>query len=68
MENTDVETTVKWELEKESDTVTKLYLEHSGISQYEGDTAVKMFENYSGGWKACVDELNEYLKKLVHAG
>lgn len=68
MENTDVETTVKWELEKESDTVTKLYLEHAGISQYEGDTAVKMFENYSGGWKACVDELNEYLKKLVHAG
>ena len=62
VENTDVETTVKWVLEADKDN-TKLYLEHSGISNYSGDTAVKMFESFSGGWKGCVDGLVEYLNK-----
>jgi len=62
VENTNVETTVKWILEADGDN-TKLYLEHSGISNYPGDTAVKMFENFSGGWKGCIDGLVTYLKK-----
>jgi len=67
MQNTDVETTVKWTLEEEGD-YTVLHLEHSGISNYEGETAVKMFESYSGGWLNCVTELSAYLNKLEHAG
>ena len=61
VENTDVETTVKWVLESQGEN-TKLYLEHSGISNYPGDTAVKMFESFSGGWENCVNKLQEYLK------
>lgn len=67
VENTDVETTVKWVLEP-TEEGTKLYLEHSGISKYPKDTAVTMFTNYDGGWNNCFDELGAYLKKEVHAG
>ena len=66
VENTDVETTVKWVLE-DQDGSTKLYLEHSGISSYPGESAVKMFESFSGGWANCVDQLQSYLNKAVHA-
>ena len=65
--NTNVETTVKWELEA-TQNGTKLYLEHSGISNYEGETAIKMFESFNGGWNACIYELTNYLKTLVNAG
>lgn len=65
--NTNVETTVKWELEV-TEQGTKLYLEHSGISNYQGDTAIKMFESFNGGWANCITELTGYLKNLVHAG
>ena len=65
--HTEVETTVKWELEA-TDNGTRLYLEHSGISKYKGDTAIKMFESFNGGWDGCMTELSDYLKKLVNAG
>ncbi|WP_299555083.1 SRPBCC domain-containing protein [Seonamhaeicola sp.] len=65
--DTKVETTVKWELESIAEG-TKLYLEHSGISNYEGETAVKMFESFSGGWANCINLLTDYLKELVNAG
>ena len=65
--DTNVETTVKWELE-EVNGKTKLYLEHSGISNYAGETAITMFESFNGGWSNCIKELTSYLKKEVHAG
>jgi len=67
VQNTNVETTVKWEL-KETAEGTALYLEHSGISNYSGDTAVQMFTSFNGGWDNCVSELSKYLTKEVHAG
>jgi len=67
VENTDVVTTVKWVLEADGD-ATKLYLEHSGISNYPGDNAVKMFESFNGGWDGCLSQLATYFSKEVHAG
>ena len=64
---TEIETTVKWELESTSNG-TKLYLEHSGISNYAGDTAVAMFESFNGGWDNCISGLTSYLKEVVNAG
>ncbi len=60
MQNTDVETTVTWKLEKVEDG-TRLFLEHSGISKYPGESAVNFFNNYSNGWQDCVNELEKYL-------
>ncbi|WP_299890426.1 SRPBCC domain-containing protein [uncultured Lacinutrix sp.] len=68
VENTTVETTVKWSLEPISKNETKLYLEHSGISNYAGDTAIAMFESFSGGWDGCINGLIDYLKTEVNAG
>jgi len=65
--DTEVETTVKWELES-TENGTKLYLEHSGITNYAGDTAVAMFESFNGGWDNCINGLTEYLKETVNAG
>ncbi len=62
-----IETTVKWVLE-EVEGGTKLYLEHSGISNYEGETALEMFNNFDGGWDNCITGLTDYLKHIVHAG
>jgi len=67
VENTDVETTVKWVLEDQGGS-TKLYLEHSGIANYPGDSAIRMFESFSGGWIGCINRLIDYLAKEVHAG
>ena len=66
VDGTNVETTVKWEL-KEKNGGTQLYLEHSGIEKYDGDTAIEMFESFSGGWKNCIAGLNDYLTKEIHA-
>lgn len=66
VQNTKAETTVKWVLE-ESDGGTKLFLEHSGIASYEGETAVAMFTSFSQGWDNCINELSAYLKQEVHA-
>lgn len=65
--DTKTETTVKWELEATQEG-TKLYLEHSGISNYEGETAVAMFNSFNGGWDNCISGLTTYLKDLVNAG
>ncbi|WP_024770102.1 SRPBCC family protein [Aquimarina macrocephali] len=62
-----IETTVKWVLE-ETEEGTKLYLEHSGISSYKGETAVEMFTSFNGGWDNCISGLTDYLKQMVHAG
>lgn len=62
IEGTDVETTVSWKLE-ENATGTLLTLEHAGISQYPGDTAVVMFNNFKGGWDSCVVNLEKYLSE-----
>ncbi|MEX0315593.1 MAG: SRPBCC domain-containing protein [Allomuricauda sp.] len=67
VENTTIETVVKWDLE-ETETGTKLYLEHSGISNYPGDSAITYFNNYSGGWDNCITELTSFLNQEVHAG
>ncbi len=67
VENTKAETTVKWKLEETAEG-TKLYLEHSGISSYEGETAVAMFSSFDKGWDNCISELSSYLKQEVHAG
>lgn len=61
------ETTVKWILEPTHEG-TKLYLEHSGISNYLGDTAIAMFESFNGGWDNCINGLTNYLKQEVNAG
>jgi len=65
--DTDIETTVKWQLET-VDGGTKLYLEHSGISKYYGETAVSMFTSFDGGWDRCIKDLSGYLTSEVHAG
>lgn len=65
--DTKVETTVKWELETTAN-ATKLYLEHSDISNYAGDTAIAMFESFNGGWDNCISGLTSYLKQEVNAG
>ncbi len=67
VDGTTAETTVTWKLEP-VDSGTKLLLEHSGISNYEGDTAIKMFESFSGGWINCMDLLDNYVNTTVHAG
>nr|WP_299340790.1 SRPBCC domain-containing protein [Allomuricauda sp.] len=67
VQDTDTETTVKWVLQ-EVEGKTKLYLEHSGIAGYPGDSAVQMFESFNGGWDNCVSLLAEYLTEEVHAG
>ncbi|MBC3758170.1 SRPBCC domain-containing protein [Hyunsoonleella sp. SJ7] len=65
--DTKVETTVKWDLET-VEQGTKLTLEHSGISNYAGETAVAMFESFNGGWDNCINGLTSYLKAEVNAG
>lgn len=65
--DTKIETTVKWELTSTHEG-TKLYLEHSGISNYNGETAVAMFNSFNGGWDNCISELTNYLKQPVNAG
>ncbi len=65
--NTNIETLVTWQLESTKEG-TKLNLEHSGISNYEGETAVAMFNNFNGGWDNCISGLTKYLKELINAG
>lgn len=65
--NTKAETTVRWILE-ETINGTRLLLEHSGILNYDGETAVGMFASFDKGWENCIAELAGYLKQEVHAG
>ncbi len=59
---TEAETTVTWILEPVAEG-TKLHLEHSGISNYAGATAIAMFESFNGGWNGCINQLTDYLKQ-----
>ena len=68
VQNTTAETTVKWVLEEVQEG-TKLYLEHSGISNYPNEeTAITMMGHFDKGWDNCINMLSEYLIKQVHAG
>ncbi len=60
--DTEVETVVSWKL-SEKDGGTELILEHSGISNYPGETAVVMFTNFNGGWQSCIENLEQHLRK-----
>ena len=60
--DTKIETTVTWKLET-YEGGTKLSLEHSNISNYEGETAIAMYESFNGGWENCINGLTNYLKK-----
>lgn len=64
--DTNIETTVTWKLEAIGNT-TKLHLEHSGIENYAGETAIAMFESFNGGWENCINGLITYLKEEVNA-
>lgn len=61
------ETTVSWMLESIANG-TKLTLKHAGISNYQGETAIAMFDSFDGGWEHCINGLTAYLKDLVNAG
>ena len=65
--DTKTETTVTWALEPTQEG-TKLTLEHSGISNYAGETAIAMFESFNGGWDNCISGLTGYLKETANAG
>jgi uncharacterized protein YndB with AHSA1/START domain len=62
VEGTEVITTVRWKLE-ENNEGTLLTLAHSGISNYPGQSAVVMFNNFRGGWDSCVNNLEKYLSE-----
>ncbi len=62
--DTGVETIVSWILEA-VENGTKIKLMHRGISNYPHETAIKMFENFNGGWDHCLNLLTEYLAKYV---
>ncbi|MEO9870258.1 SRPBCC family protein [Ekhidna sp.] len=64
VEGAPVETTVQWTLEKQSNG-TKLTLEHYGISKFEGETAVEMFNHFSAGWDACMEGLTKYFNEEI---
>lgn len=61
VEGTNVETTVSWKLAAQGNS-TKLVLEHSGIENYTGETAITMFESFNEGWESCTRSLAKYLK------
>ena len=65
VKNTDVETIVTWKLEPTKEG-TKLYLEHSGISNYVGDTAIAMFESFNAGWDGCRWALSRDLRQSAY--
>lgn len=66
VKDTPATTLVTWKLESLSNG-TKLVLEHSGIENYAGETAIAMFESFNGGWDNCIKGLLEYLKNTVNA-
>ncbi len=59
-----IETAVLWKLERNSNQ-TKLILEHSGISKFGGETAIEMFNHFSGGWDACIEGLTQYFANEI---
>ena len=55
-------TLVSWRLEEKGDK-TLLTLEHTGLENYDAQTAPTMFGHFSEGWEKCVEDLDQYLKK-----
>lgn len=64
VKGTEAVTTVAWSLEQNQEG-TLVTIEHSGISNYPGETAVKMFESFDGGWDGCMKQLNEFLQNEI---
>ncbi len=62
VKGTNVETTVEWILESK-DNLTKLTLIHSGISNYDDETAIAMFESFDKGWDNCISGLTIFVDK-----
>lgn len=56
----EVVTLITWNLVEENNGTT-LNMVHSGISQYDNDTAPDMIESYTGGWERCFNNLGEIL-------
>jgi hypothetical protein len=63
VKGTDIITTVSWKLE-ENETGTFLTLEHTGIRNFPGESAVEMFNSFSGGWDNCINGLEKHLKAV----
>jgi uncharacterized protein YndB with AHSA1/START domain len=63
VEGTDIITTVSWKL-TENENGTHLLLEHTGISNFSGDSAIAMFESFSGGWDNCINGLEKHLSEV----
>ncbi len=59
-------TEVKWNLTT-TEKGTHLQLVHSGFSNYDGATAVKMFEGFNNGWEKFMTILQDYASKMVNA-
>ena len=57
-----VETEVRWDLTSHDDG-TLVQLTHSGIENYEGDVGIKMYESFSGGWKHCLEQIENLLNQ-----
>lgn len=60
VEGTEIVTTVSWTL-TQTESGTKLLLEHSGISKYPADAVTPMFESFSSGWDGCASSLDKFL-------
>lgn len=60
---TDIETTVTWIL-SEDNGVTKLRLEHSGMTQF-GEAAEQSAAHFSTGWDACFSGLEKFFTNEV---
>ena len=63
VEGTDIITTVSWKLEA-NEGGTFLILEHTGISNFPGESAVEMFNSFSGGWDNCINGLEKHLSQI----
>lgn len=65
-EGMDVITEVMWSLES-TEKGTLLHLVHSGFDNYDGKTALKMFEGFNNGWEKFMTALQDYTSKTVDA-
>ena len=63
---TNVNTTVRWQLEKVEDG-TKIHLEHFGFENYDEAQVAPLFENFEKGWVSCLQELEKYFDNVEKA-
>ncbi len=59
----DIHTVVQWDLTANKNG-TKVSMKHIGIAEYPGKTASLQFNNFSGGWKRCFDQLETLLNQV----